>query len=50
MDFRVEGPNGKGVVHLHMVRATPDAAFEYKKLTLDVPGMTTIAHALAALG
>ena len=35
---QVEGPNGKGRVNVHMVRPEGGAHFEYKKLTLDVPG------------
>ncbi|MCJ1445210.1 MAG: mitochondrial import inner membrane translocase subunit tim21 [Stictis urceolatum] len=42
LNFYVEGPNGKGRVNVHMVRPEGGAHFEYKKLTLDVPGNKTI--------
>ena len=42
MEFNLEGPIGRGRVHIHMVRPSKGAAFEYKKLSLDVPGHPTV--------
>ena len=35
---QVEGPSGKGVVNLHMIRDPDTSNYEYKYLTLDVKG------------
>lgn len=40
--LQVEGPKGKGVVNVHMVRPTPSEPLEYKSLTLEVPGETLL--------
>ncbi|KAL9624416.1 MAG: hypothetical protein Q9160_001379 [Pyrenula sp. 1 TL-2023] len=42
MHFHVEGPEGKGVVRLHMTKGTKDDYLTYRYLTVDVPGHPTI--------
>ncbi|MCJ1249602.1 mitochondrial import inner membrane translocase subunit tim21 [Trapelia coarctata] len=38
MHFNVEGPSGKGIVNLHMIKNADTSDYEYKYLTLDVKG------------
>lgn len=42
MHFNVEGPKGKGVVRLEMVRRKGEGKFVYRYLALDVPGRERI--------
>jgi len=38
MHFNVEGPDGKGVVNVHMTKGPNDSSLEYRLLSLNVPG------------
>jgi import inner membrane translocase subunit TIM21 len=38
MHFNVEGPDGKGVVNVHMTKARDGSSLEYRTLSLNVPG------------
>ena len=38
MHFYVEGPEARGTVNVHMMRAPGEKEFEYRMLALDVPG------------
>jgi mitochondrial import inner membrane translocase subunit TIM21 len=38
MHFNVEGPDGKGVVNVHMTKTRDDERLEYRLLSLNVPG------------
>jgi len=38
MHFNVEGPEGKGVVNVHMTKTAEDTELQYRLLSLNVPG------------
>lgn len=40
--FNVEGRKGKGVCRIHLVRPNVESRYEYKTLTLEVPGHQTV--------
>jgi mitochondrial import inner membrane translocase subunit TIM21 len=42
LEFNIEGPNGRGRVHAHLMKATASSPYQYKKLSLDVPGQATV--------
>lgn len=42
MHFNVEGPQGKGVVNVHMVKDKDSSKLEYRLLSLNVPGHEVI--------
>ncbi|MCJ1286712.1 mitochondrial import inner membrane translocase subunit tim21 [Xylographa opegraphella] len=42
MHFNVEGPLGRGVVNVHMMKNPATSEYEYKYLTLDIKGQATI--------
>ena len=39
---QVEGPHAKGTVNVHMVRPSQASSYEYKTLSLEVPGHPTV--------
>lgn len=38
MHFNVEGPEGRGVVNVHMTKGRDDDRLDYRLLSLNVPG------------
>jgi mitochondrial import inner membrane translocase subunit TIM21 len=42
MHFNVEGPEGKGVVNVHMTKGREDDRLEYRLLSLSVPGKEVV--------
>ncbi len=42
MHFNVEGPDGGGVVNVHMTKTKDQDKLEYRLLTLNVPGREVV--------